>query len=271
MRRLLFVITAVLVAAYAFPQQPDYVTTAQDSTLAVKIMASLDGNEPTASLMLKASEMLMGQPYVAATLDETDRETTSIYLTRTDCILFVETCLNLALTARSGGNFIDFAMMVQQSRYRNGQPSDYNERLHYTTEWIRHNEARGILRDITIDSGGKVYDHPISYMSTHPELYPKLDGSISRIERSLNEIPLTCIPKSDVAAVTPNLQPGDIICFVATIDGLDIQHVAIHIGNGRFMHASTSIGKVVIEERTLAEYCNAGRTIAGIKVVRVTD
>lgn len=269
MKRLILTILAVLTAAQFFPQQLRYATTGQDSLLAVKIIGSLNPEESTAQLMLKAGGMLMGQPYVAGTLDGPDDETTCIYLTRTDCILFVETCLNLARAARSQGDFRDFALMVQQSRYRHGQPSDYMERLHYTTEWIRHNEARGILKDVTLECGGKVYAHPINYMSTHPDSYPKLGSSITQIEADLNRSPFTYIPKSDVSDV--RLLPGDIICFVTTIEGLDIQHVAIHIGDDRFMHASTSLKKVAVDERTVSEYCNSMRSIAGIKVVRATD
>ena len=264
----LFVL-ALLACALLHAQRLDYATTPQDSAFAVRVLGSLEPEQSTAQNMLLAGNMLLGQPYVAGTLDELERETTCLYLTRTDCILFVETCLNLARTARCRGNFLDFALMVQHSRYRHGQPSDYMERLHYTTEWIRHNEARGILKDVTLECGGRVYGHPINYMSSHPGSYPKMDGSVTQIEAGLNSIPFTYIPKSDVAKAS--LKPGDIICFVTSIEGLDIQHVALYVGDGRFMHASTARKMVTIDERTVSEYCYAGRTIAGIKVVRATD
>lgn len=264
----LFVL-ALLACALLHAQRLDYATTPQDSAFAVRVLGSLEPEQSTAQNMLLAGNMLLGQPYVAGTLDELERETTCLYLTRTDCILFVETCLNLARTARCRGNFLDFALMVQHSRYRYGQPSDYMERLHYTTEWIRHNEARGILKDVTLECGGRVYGHPINYMSGHPDSYPGLGPSIKEIEQNLNSRPFTYIPKSDVAGL--KLLPGDIICFVTTIEGLDIQHVALHIGDGRFMHASNLLKKVAVDERTVSEYCFSSKTIAGIKVVRATD
>lgn len=279
MRRAAVIMTFLLAAALqgchtqaaTAPEPPlNYITTAEDSVLAVSIMQSLDKDKSTARLMVEAGRKLLGQPYVAGTLDEQQFETTCIYLTRTDCILFVETCLNLARTAHSGSSsFTDLARNIQQTRYRNSAASDYNERLHYTTEWIRRNEARGIMRDMTMECSGKVYDHPVSFMTAHPDLYPLMDrDSILAVEQELNSTPYTYIPKADASAALSHMQPGDIICYVTSTAGLDIQHVALYIGEGKFMHASTSSNKVVIEERSLGQYMAASKSIAGFKVVR---
>ena len=146
---------------------PSWLTTPADSLLAEQILGELSrhASEPVAALMVRAGEALDGQPYVAGTLEESPREQLAIYLTRTDCILFVETCLGLARTARSGGGFMQLAEELRQSRYRDGRTEAYADRLHYTTEWTRQGVRRGTLQDLTPTLGGIPYDHPINYPS----------------------------------------------------------------------------------------------------------
>jgi cell wall-associated NlpC family hydrolase len=61
---------------------------------------------------------------------------------------------------------------------------------------------------------------------------------------------------------------GDIICFMTAVNGLDIAHVGLYMGDGRFMHASSAGKKVVEEELTLPEYLGRVRNHVGIKVAR---
>ena len=96
----------------------------------------LDAGVRTADLMVYAGRYLLGTPYVASTLEGGTKEELRIYLTKTDCILFVETCLNLALTKMQGHSDFDaLAENLRQSRYRDGKVSCYADRIHYTTEW----------------------------------------------------------------------------------------------------------------------------------------
>ena len=134
-------ILALLLSMAACHGQPkraavDYVTTPEDRALAEQVLADLrahPGEEPGAQ-MVRAAKDLLGQPYVAGTLEELPEEKLCIYLTRTDCILFVETCLGLVRAARQEGDFEAFASELLQSRYRDGVCSRYEDRLHYTTE-----------------------------------------------------------------------------------------------------------------------------------------
>ena len=77
------------------PAGPGWVTSPADSLLAERVLAELApyAGEPVPDLMVRAGKTLEGQPYVAGTLDEQPGEQLRIYLTRTDCIIFVETCL----------------------------------------------------------------------------------------------------------------------------------------------------------------------------------
>ena len=275
--------------------QTFYVSPKADQDIAGKLLGELyevkqqaretGSGVRTADLMVDAALKLMGTPYVAGTLD-TDpvNEQLRIYLTKTDCILFVETCLDLALTVKeckTCPDFVQFAWKVASTRYRCDAPWGYGDRIHYTTEWIRRQDK--VLKDITLDLGGEVYDHQINYMSTHPDSYKQLGNArnipraalalqkITETEAELNRTPMTFIPKDKVAGIENKIETGDIICFVSAIEGLDIAHVAIaYVKDGRtgFIHASQAAGKVIIDPKTISGYVSSRSNLAGIKVVR---
>ena len=251
-----------------------WLTTPEDSLLAVHLLSDLSTHsaDPVPALMVRAGKALEGMPYVAGTLDEPGEEL-RIYLTRTDCIIFVETCLALARTASQGGDFLAFAKEMQQSRYRGGHVEAYADRLHYTTEWAREGERRGTLKDITLDLGGEILDRKISYMSSHPDSYPLMDdvGAIREAEARLNAEPRHYIPKAHVARVLEDLRSGDIICMVTNVEGLDISHVGMALvenGTVHLLHASTGPMKVVKDSRTLTQYLAARSSVIGIQVLR---
>ena len=284
---LLMALFAMLSCQFSFGQK--YITTGADRALAEKVMKSLLSESgagkdfPVPELMVRAAMELMGTPYVAGTLEEDPiHEQLRIYLTKTDCILFVETCLNLALTVRDGSSsFEDYASHVARTRYRCKPPYTYGDRIHYTTEWIRRQE--GVLKDITLELGGEVNDHPINFMSQNYKSYKQLVDAdnipraaldlkkITEIEEALNKEPMTFIPKSKVASAAAGIKTGDIICYVSNVKGLDIAHVAIaYVKDGRvgFIHASQKDGKVEIDRQTIEEYVSSRSNLSGIKVVR---
>jgi len=258
-----------------------WVTTPADSLLAETVLADLKdnlaetkarGQVTIAELMVRAGKAMEGQPYVAGTLDESP-EQLRIYLTRTDCIIFVETCLALARTTREDGDFQTFADELRQSRYREGRIEAYADRLHYTTEWARQGEARGVLKDVTRTLGGEPLARPINYMSAHPESYPLMDdpAAIRAVEDRINSEPRYYIPKSKIAGALDGIRSGDIICLVSAVEGLDIAHVGLALvvnGRVKLFHASTSTMKVTEDSRTLQEYLAGRSSILGIQVLR---
>ena len=165
------------------------ITTDADRKMALDVMKTMSDSQAdarsagkelsTAELMVLAAKSMLGTRYVAGTLDEDPiKEELRVYLTKTDCILFVETCLNLAKTVKDGkgASFNAFAANVAGTRYRCKPPYSYGDRIHYTTEWIRRQE--GTLRDITLELGGEVNDHPIDFMSTHTKSYKQLADAL---------------------------------------------------------------------------------------------
>ena len=284
----------------------EIITTVADTTLAAEILHRIAGEVPrvtpgeaTARAALVAARALLDQPYVASTLEGGDHELPRIYLTRTDCILFVEACHCLAHTALtvSHPSFADYARNVVRRRYREPVVRNYSDRIHYTTEWVRRAEADGWVHDITLDLvGGSVWEHPIGYMSHNASKYEHLKNAasdpvqrhnlavIARVENDLNARPHTYIPREQVAAAAEGIRSGDIICYCSGVEGLDIAHVAMawvtdpegnlvfgdapagsRIG---FVHASMAGMKVMVDPKTIADYVAGRKGLSGIKVVR---
>lgn len=275
MRRLLSLVL-VLLPILACGQPVEYVTTPADRALAEKVMLELRINgDPTGRQMVRAAQAMLGQPYVAGTLEELPEEKLCLYLTRTDCILFVETCLGLVRATQQGGGFEAFAKEVLQSRYRGGVCARYEDRLHYTTEWARQGVKRGVLEDVTEELGGVPFNHPVHYMSQHPEAYKRMTdpAAIAAIEEHINAEPSTYIPKERLADALGGIRSGDIILFTAKTEGLDIAHCGIaKVDPGkpvRFIHASTAAMEVVVEPKTLEEYLAGRKAVTGIQVFRV--
>lgn len=290
MRPFLPLLVAVLTACGARAAQPatPVNTTEKDRQVAREILQTLQSAPGSSGeRMLKAAISLLGTPYVASTLENTEKEELTIYLTRTDCILFVETCFNLVEAVRIYGaeaDFAGFADLVRQSRYRDGKVDRYSDRIHYTTEWIRNGEARGLLEDMTMAFGGMAADRPINFMSTHKGSYRQLAGApedttaardlalIAAVEKTLSETPQSWIPTRKIPGMEQKIRSGDILCFMSGVPGLDIAHVGIayvHDGRAGFIHASSKGGKVMVDPRTIAEYAAGRKNCPGIKVVRV--
>ena len=274
---LALILSAVACRGQVKQDAVDYVTTPEDRTLAETVLAELKAqpDEEPGAQMVRAANALLGQPYVAGTLEELPEEKLCVYLTRTDCILFVETCLGLVRTAKQEGDFEKLASELLQSRYRGGVCNRYEDRLHYTTEWARQGVARGVLEDMTEALGGVRYDHPVHYMSMHPDAYPRMTDveAIKAVEDSINAVPSTYIPKNRLKEALKGIRNGDIILFNTSIDGLDVSHCAIaKVDAGkpvRFIHASTGAMKVILEPRTLEEYVMGRKAVTGIQVYRV--
>ena len=274
---LALILSAVACRGQVKQDAVDYVTTPEDRTLAETVLTELKAqpDEEPGAQMVRAANALLGQPYVAGTLEELPQEKLCVYLTRTDCILFVETCLGLVRTAKQEGDFETLASELLQSRYRDGVCNRYEDRLHYTTEWARQGVTRGVLEDMTEALGGVRYDHPVHYMSMHPDAYPRMTEveAIKAAEDSINAVPSTYIPKNRLKEALKGIRNGDIILFNTSIDGLDVSHCAIaKVDAGkpvRFIHASTGAKKVIVEPRTLEEYVTGRKAVTGIQVFRV--
>ena len=234
---------------------------------------------PYGELVQRVGEALRGQPYVAGMLDEPAAETLVVSLRAFDCVLYVENVLAIARAIALGTpTYAAYADGVRQQRYRGGEMGAYCSRLHYFSDWIRDNDARGWVDNVTAEIGGVRFDKTIDFMSQNRGSYPRLDSDetyacIVETEADLAGVELFYIPQERIAEAYPMLQPGDIIATATSIGGLDVTHTGFvhqtpeHTG---FMHASLSSEQVKISD-DLAAYVQGIRSQIGIVVARPVD
>jgi hypothetical protein len=235
-------------------------------------------NLPMSELMIETSHVLLGTPYVAGTL-EIEPEMLTINMRETDCILFVEMCLALSLTAKDDKpNFENYCNNIRNLRYFKGKVKGYSSRLHYTSSWISQAEKSKILKEISAEIGGTKLKQTFSFMSSHFELYkqlkenPLLVSEIKKTEARLNKDEYYYIPKANIVSIKNKINSGDIICFNSSVEGLDIAHVGLALwknGELTFIHASYTEKKVVINKIPLVEYTNGIKSHNGLRILRV--
>lgn len=239
---------------------------------------SKDSNLSTGELALKIGNDFKGTPYVGKTLDLTVEEDLVVNLRELDCTTFVENCLAIARTIKSGKlTFESFTSELEKIRYRNGQLNGYVSRLHYFGEWIVNNAEKGIVEDMSMKIGGVKCPILLNFMSTHPDSYPQLAANpalikeIQEIELKVSAQSYFFIPKEKIAAYENKIMDGDLVAFVTKIPGMDVSHVGILFNkDGRIflLNASMSGGKVETTNVPLADYLKNSKFTTGIFVVR---
>lgn len=227
--------------------------------------------------LIRVAETFIGTPYVEKTLEIGVKESLVINLRGLDCTTFVENVLAFSLLLeKNRTSFEDFATALKTIRYRNGFLDGYSSRLHYFTDWIRNNNEKGFVEDITSELGGEIVEKPINFMGTHRDLYPFLADEANyqkmlQVEAELAEEKLCVLPQDAIASVEEKLENGDIIALATSIAGLDVTHTgfAIRMPSGRIhlLHASIS-GEVTITKVPLVDYLKRVKKNTGIIVAR---
>ena len=220
---------------------------------------------------------LLGSKYQAGLLDRTPQETLVISLQKFDCLLFVETILAIARNiATQDYNYNNFTKNVETQRYSQGKMTDYCSRLHYFSDWIKDNEERNLVTNITADIGGITIPKKLNFMTTHRNSYPQLAKNetnyrcITAMEKNLEQLIFHYIPTHNIRSIYHQLKPGDVIGIATSIKGLDFTHTGLvyqdERGNIGLIHASPA-GQVVIA-RDLQSYVQNVRNAIGIVVSR---
>ena len=223
--------------------------------------------------MLRIEKSYLGTKYVANTLDQGTEETLVIAPQTVDCLTFVEYTLAQAL----GSSFAD---NLQKIRYRDGIIDGYTSRLHYTSDWIENGVRQGLLEDVTARNSAQTTKLSLSYMSTHPKQYKHLADSpenvkrMAEYEKALSGKKVHWLPKNKLPDTgLPWIMDGDVIAITTKLPGLDIAHVGIaNFVNGKLhlLHASSTLGKVVLSEEPLSQMLNNNKSWTGIRVVRMS-
>ena len=236
-------------------------------------------NEAYGKELVEIGKTFLGTPYVAQTLEVGDTESLVINLQGLDCTTYVENILAFGLLKEtSEPNFESFVKTLEKIRYRDGTMDGYGSRLHYFSDWIRENEKKGLVKDITSMIGGKEVKKVINFMSEHRSLYPSLHADenyerIKQFEESLDPQSLCILSQEHILENEHLIQSGDIIALTTSIKGLDITHtgIASRESDGRIhlLHASTA-GQVEVSELPLTDYLKNVKNNTGIMVARPT-
>ena len=208
---------------------------------------------PIGALIGKIAMELKGTPYVGFTLElSKDAEYCAVNLKGLDCVTFFEDALCMARMLKRGKSTpADLIAEVRTTRYRGGKMGDFTTRLHYTTDWLVDNEAKGVVRILTPDlPGAQPFTQKVGIMSQHPENYrqlaahPELLPKLRLVEERINARSLKYLPMDKLAAAEHLLQTGDIVGVCTTAEGIDIAHTGLCIqdeqGVVHFMDASSA-------------------------------
>ena len=238
--------------------------------------------------IVRIGETFVGTPYLPRTLDPPGPERLVVNLRAMDCVTYVENMLALSrfVTEAPQGSLDqpEQAMRLYQEiltriRYRGGRLAGYPSRLHYFSEWLHDNEARGLIEIITGDLGGTVDPEPVSFMTSHRDLYPQLVDDqnyqeIGRAEERLNSAPRYYIVESEVEVVADRIEDGDILAMATTVAGLDVAHTGIAVWKNGELHLMNAplVGKSVqISEKRLSDRLLGITSQDGVMIARALD
>lgn len=244
-----------------------------DSILFYSKLKDLKGDS-----IVDIGKSFLDTPYVEKTLEIGDTETLVVNLRGFDCTTYVENVLAFGLLLQNNQtDFEGFTKNLETIRYRNSVLDGYPSRLHYFTEWIRNNEQKGLVKNITVELDGIETNKSINFMGTHRALYPFLKDdenyeAIQAVEIELAKESLCILPQDKIESKEHLIQSGDIIALATSIKGLDVTHTGFAIKqNGRIhlLHASSS-GSVRITEEPLVDYLKKIKSNTGIIVARPT-
>jgi hypothetical protein len=255
----------------------------QDRKIFKELIGFLDKKKTSArfpdQFMLEIGKFFLGTPYVTGTLETKRVEHLVVNLREYDCVTFIENVVALLWHVKSRGkSFETFRRLLQKIRYRQGRLQGYSSRLHYFSDWIHDNQKKGIVRDVTAKIGGRPLRKAITFMTTHPDLYPPLKNvtklrRMKLIEKTISRRSPFFIPKKTLGRLEDRIRDGDLIAITTNTKGLDVQHVglAARVKNRiHLLHASIIEGKVVLSKKTLYQYLMKSKVRSGIMVARIT-
>ena len=248
-----------------------------ESTMRRALEQRLD-TVPIGARVVALGRWFVGAPYTPGTL-ELRPERLVVNLREFDCVTYVEAMIAMARVLDGDPTFDRFLEELRRIRYRDGRIDGYASRLHYFSEWIRDNEEKRIVRDVTRELGGIASDEPVNFMSSNREAYDALEepatlARIEQIEERLSEVPRYYIPQERIADVAPRIRDGDVIAITSAIEGLDIAHTGFALwidGRLHFMNAPLVGTEVRISERPLADRVERIEGQDGIMVARPVD
>lgn len=272
MRRLVFVMMCVLAACNGQPESserqsaPAAPAVDRDEEIFKQTMSRARAERldtlPIGEVISTIGSWFVGAPYVPATLEAPGPEHLVVNLREFDCVTFVESMLAFARVLRSNkSDFDSFRNELQRIRYHDGELKEYPSRLHYFSDWIADNQAKGVVEDQTRALGGVVDAEPIDFMSQNRAEYRQLADArfyeaIRQREKELNQRTRYMIPENKIDQIASRIRNGDVIAATSSVKGLDVAHTGLAIWRGgklHMMHAPLIGDSVEISENPLSE------------------
>jgi len=229
------------------------------------------------NLIVEIGQFLLGAPYKAGVLEASGKEKLIVNLSSFDCTTFVETVLALTRCSVQGKiTPAEFRKTLKFIRYRQGTITSYSSRLHYFTDWLRDNEKKKILKDISRQFDAEAQRKKINYMTAHRTSYPALKNEdefqkMLLVEKNISRRVFYFIGRDMVSRQKTKIKNGDIIAFITNQEGLDVAHIGFAIWERKnlyLLHASSKEDSVVISKKTLTAYLKSNKKFTGIIVAR---
>ena len=238
--------------------------------------------KPICDVIAEIGKSFIGTNYLAHSLEAEGDEQLVINLTGLDCNTFLENSLVLARCIKEGDtSFQNYQNELQFIRYRGGVIDGYPSRLHYFSDWIYDNVAKGVIEDVTKEIGGQKIKFKINFMSTHPDSYKQLEENpdfipiIQDQEKKIGCRDYYYIPKEELKSKEEKINNGDLLAITTTVKGLDIGHVGIAVkmedGRIHLLHAPHENTNVQISEEPLSDYLMKYKRHSGVIVLRALE
>ncbi len=246
----------------------------------------VSGGRTPAETAVSVGKSLLGKPYEPHTLETGGAEELVVNLRAFDCTTFLETALALSLAHHETASQThatdrldaSFRKYLTRLRYRNGCVNGYASRLHYFSDWLRDNDRKGLLRDISHElPGSMAVAKSVNYMTTKIGKYPSMSDpavfkQIALTESAVSQQSFYFVPKKNLRTAEKSLREGDIIMVMASRPGLDMKHCGLAVwqaGRVHLLHASSQLGEVMVTRQSLTDYVLANRWLSGIRVARL--
>ena len=137
--------------------------------------------------------------------------------------------------SRSNKGFLD---ELTNTRYKNGK-INWPSRLHYFSDWMKHNEERGAIRIHTQGAGSHAIDKTV--------------GLIEGLRR--RHVRFHIVPRKKIQLARPRLPSGSIVAFASVRSKLDFFHTGFLFYDSQ---ARPSIDDLILYQAQK----NAGKVIA---------
>lgn len=233
---------------------------------------------PVGELAVMVGRFFLGSPYASGTIERQGAEKLVVNLRQFDCFTFVENAVVLARLLRNGEeDFSRYTAALTRTRYRGGRLNGYASRLHYFSDWLRDNQRKGILKDVTREIGGSPRHRAINFMTANSARYPALKSpdvcrEMLAVEKRCSRRRLFHIPKRELNDWEDTMLDGDLIGITTEREGLDVSHAGLAVrirGKIHLLHASPVGEQVILSRETLYRYLAADTFRAGIMIGRL--